>query len=174
MFCCISWQVPEIDKDLCSRSMRILCMESDFFLFPNVEKNHERISGSISIILNRCKQWVGGRGGCPWMQSLPISKYPTFLHCSAVHGSGTKGERRIPPFLSQCPTPRETLPTHKHRRVCQLCWIRNRLLTLLFNKCSFWCLFLFMYLIVTVSPLRHAGSLIFFSAGESLVVECGT
>ena len=90
--------------------------------------------------------WRWGR--CPWMQSLPISKYPTFLHCSAVHGSGTKGERRIPPFLSQCPTPRETLPTHKHRRVCQLCWIRNHvfwhcyLTNALFDVYSYLCIWL--------------------------------
>lgn len=55
-FCCISCQVPKMDKDLCGHSMRILCVESDLFFFSNVEKNHDRRSGSTSIILNGLKQ----------------------------------------------------------------------------------------------------------------------
>ena len=35
-FCCISCQVPKMDKDLCGHSMRILCVESDLFFFSNV------------------------------------------------------------------------------------------------------------------------------------------
>ena len=74
-------------------------------------------------------------GRCPWMQALPVSKHPTFLHCSAAHRSGMKGERRTPPFLSQRPVPRETLPIGKHRMICQLWWIRDHV---------FWYYYLFL------------------------------